>query len=115
LFLDSSGVTFVSKSGLATEDICMTDVAPLEIPAVTAGTTAAVVPVYRYLMQQLNHWLRQAFFIGRPKLPVSRVIESMQANNQILEEAAYDWALPMAAIEEALAYSRRFRDVTRRM
>lgn len=89
----------------------MTDLAPLQIPAATAGTTEAAVPVYRYLMQQPDHWLRQAFFVGRPKLPVSRVVEAMQANGQSPEEAARDWSLPVAAIEEALDYYRRFRDV----
>ena len=89
----------------------MTNLAPLEIPATTAGTAEAAAPVYRYLMQQPDHWLRQAFFVGRPKLPASRVVETMQANSQSVEEAAQAWSPPMAAIEEALDYYRRFRDV----
>ena len=89
----------------------MIDVAPVEIPATAAGTTEAVTPVYRYLMRQPDHWLRQAFFVGRPKLPVSRVVEAMHANNHSLEETARDWALPLAAVEEALDYCLRFRDV----
>lgn len=89
----------------------MTDVTPLEILPMTAGTTNTVSPVYRYLMQQPDHWLRQAFFVGRPKLPISRVIESMQANEQSSEDAASDWGLPVAALEEALDYYRRFRDL----
>ena len=88
----------------------MTNVNPLDIPAATAGTTQAA-PVYRYLMQQPDHWLRQAFFIGRPKLPVSRVVEAMRANGQSLESAAQDWSLPVAALEEALDYCGRFHDV----
>ncbi len=88
----------------------MTDVNPLDIPAATAGTTRAA-PVYRYLMQQPDHWLRQAFFVGRPKLPVSRVIEAMRANGQSLENAAQDWSLPVEALEEALDYCGRFHDV----
>ena len=84
----------------------MTNVNPLDIP----GTTQAA-PVYRYLMQQPDHWLRQAFVVGRPKLPVSRVIESMRANGQSLENAAQDWSLPAAALEEALDYYGRFHDV----
>ena len=89
----------------------MTSLVPVEIPATTAGTTMRVTPVYRYLMVQPDHWLQQAFFVGRPKLPVSRVIEAMQANGQSLEEAACDWSLPVAAITEALDYYQRFRDV----
>ncbi len=89
----------------------MTPLMPVEIPATTAGTTMKAVPVYRYLMMQPDHWLRQAFFVGRPKLPVSRVVEAMQANSQTLEEAARDWSLPMVAITEALDYYQRFRDV----
>ncbi len=58
---------------------------PLDIPAATAGTIQTAAPVYRYLMQQPDHWLRQAFFVGRPKLPVSRVVEAMHANGQSLE------------------------------
>src|SRR5262245_42890263 len=88
----------------------MTSLIPVEIPATTAGTTMKAVPVYCYLMVQPDHWLRQAFFVGRPKLPVSRVIEAMQANGQSLEEAR-DWSLPVAAITEALDYYQRFRDV----
>ncbi|HEY5871446.1 MAG TPA: hypothetical protein VI542_38720 [Candidatus Tectomicrobia bacterium] len=68
-------------------------------------------PVYGYLMMQPDHWLQQAFFVGRPKLPVSRVIEAMRANGQNLEEAARDWSLPVAAITEALDYYQRFHDV----
>jgi uncharacterized protein (DUF433 family) len=89
----------------------MSDLTPLNIPASTAGTTEAAAPIYRYLMQQTNHWMRQAFFVGRPKLPVSRVVESMQANNQSTEEAAREWSLPVAAVEEALDYYQRFHDL----
>jgi len=62
-------------------------------------------------MVQPDHWLQQAFFVGRPKLPVSRVVETMQTNGQSLEEAARDWSLPVAAITEALDYYQRFHDV----
>ena len=89
----------------------MIDLAPLTIPASTADARETAVPVYRYLMQQPDHWLRQAFFIGRPRLPISRVVESMQANDQTIEEAAQDWSLPVAAVEEALDYYKRFRDL----
>lgn len=89
----------------------MSDFISLSIPASTAGTTEAATPVYRYLMQQPDHWMRQAFFVGRPKLPISRVVESMQANNRNVEETAQDWSLPIAAIQEALDYYRRFHDV----
>ena len=63
------------------------------------------------LMRQPGHWMRQAFFVGRPKLLVSRVVEAMQANGQSIEDAAKDWSLPVAAVEEALDYYRRFRDL----
>ena len=64
----------------------MTALMPVEIPATTAGTTMRATPVYVYLMVQPDHWLQQAFFVGRPKLSVSRVVEAMQANGQSLEE-----------------------------
>ena len=89
----------------------MTDLVPLEISAATAGTSQPAVAVYRYLMRQPSHWLRQAFFLGRPKLPVSRVVEAMHANQQSVEEAARDWQLPVEAVKEALDYYQRFRDV----
>jgi len=89
----------------------MTDLTPLEIPATTAGTNEAAAPVYRYLMQHPGHWLRQAFFIGRPKLPISRVVEDIQANNLSIEEVAREWSLPVAAVEEAIDYYQRFRDL----
>ncbi len=54
--------------------------------------------------------MRQAFFVGRPKLPVSRIVEAMQANEQGLEAVAQDWSLPVAAVEEALDYYQRFHD-----
>jgi uncharacterized protein (DUF433 family) len=87
----------------------MTALVPLDIPATTAGTTTGAAPVYRYLMVQPQHWLRQAFFVGRPKLPVARVVEAMQANGHTLEAAAQDWGLPVAALVEALDYSQRFQ------
>jgi len=89
----------------------MTEFTSLDIPETSTSATIAAVPIYRYLMRQPDHWLRQAFFIGRPKLPVSRVVEAMQANGQSLEEAARDWSLPVAAVAEALDYCPRFRDV----
>lgn len=88
----------------------MTEFTSLDIPE-TSTSAAVAVPVYRYLMRQPDHWLRQSFFVGRPKLPVSRVVEAMQANGQSLEEAARDWSLPVAAVAEALDYCQRFRDV----
>jgi len=102
---------WLAKLSFATENGSMADLAPLDILASTAGTTEAVAPVYRYLMQQPDHWMRQAFFVGRPKLPISRVVESMQANNRNVEETAQDWSLPIAAVEEALDYYWRFHDV----
>jgi hypothetical protein len=102
---------WLAKPSFAAENNGMSDLISLSIPASTAGTTEAAAPVYRYLMQQPAHWMRQAFFVGRPKLPVSRVVESMQANSQNLEDAALDWSLPVSAVEEALDYYRRFRDV----
>ncbi|MCI0655518.1 MAG: hypothetical protein L0170_00405, partial [Acidobacteria bacterium] len=42
---------------------------------------------------------------------VARVVEAMQANGQTLEAAAQDWALPVAALVEALDYSQRFQEV----
>src|SRR5262245_29473714 len=89
----------------------MASLIPVEIPATTAGTTMRAASVYCYLMVQPDHWLQQAFFVGRPKLSVSRVIEAMQANGQSLEEVARDWSLPVAAITEALDYYQRFHDV----
>ena len=89
----------------------MTDVTPLEIPASQTGTAQVVTPVYRYLMHQPEHWMCQAFFVGRLKLPVSRVAEAMQANERNLEEAARDWSLPVAAVEEALDDYQRFHDL----
>ncbi|MBM4257713.1 MAG: hypothetical protein FJ147_17705 [Deltaproteobacteria bacterium] len=87
----------------------MTDIAPLDIPASTAGTTEAAAPVYRYLMQQPDHWMRQAFFVGRPKLPISRVVESMQANTRSIEETAQEWSLPIAAITDERVFSEAQR------
>jgi 3-hydroxymyristoyl/3-hydroxydecanoyl-(acyl carrier protein) dehydratase len=83
---------------------------PLDMPATTAGTTGAA-PVYRSLMVQPQHWLRQAFFVGRPTLPVARVVEAMQANGQTLAAAAQDWGRPVAALVEALDYYQRFQEV----
>jgi len=100
------------KNECATENIPMIDLPPLKIPASTAGTNNEVAtPVYRYLMHQPGHWLRQAFFVGRPKLPVTRVVEAMRANGQSVEAAAQDWSLPVSAIEEALDYYPRFHDL----
>lgn len=101
---------WLAKLSFATENDDITDLAPPNILASTVGTAEAAAPVYRYLMQQPDHWMRQAFFVGRPKLPISRVVESMQANTRSIEETAQDWSLPIDAIEEALDYHRRFHD-----
>jgi uncharacterized protein (DUF433 family) len=84
---------------------------PLDPLLSTTSTTTSAIPVYRYLMQQPDHWMRQAFFVGRPKLPISRVVESMRENSKSVEETAQDWALPEAAIAEALDYYQRFSDL----
>jgi uncharacterized protein (DUF433 family) len=89
----------------------MTDATPFESPEITVALAMTEVLGYHYLTRQPEHWLRQVFFVGRPKLPVSRVIETMQANGQSVEEAACAWALPVAAIHEALDYYQRFRDL----
>jgi uncharacterized protein (DUF433 family) len=99
------------QDNFTVENVCMSDSIPLATPTTATPTADAGVPVYRYLMRQPDHWLRQAFFVGRPKLPVSRVVETMQANGQSVEESARDWGLPVAAIEEALDYCQRFRDL----
>jgi uncharacterized protein (DUF433 family) len=93
------------------ENITMSDLTSLDIPESTTGAAKAATPIYRYLERQPDHWMRQAFFVGRPKLPVSRVVASLQANNKNVEEGAQDWSLPVAAIEEALDYYQRFHDL----
>jgi hypothetical protein len=89
----------------------MVSLITLDIPAPIPNMATSTIPVYRHLMQQPDHWMRQAFFVGRPKLPISRVVESMRANSKDVKETAQDWSLSQAALAEAVHYYHRFHDL----
>jgi uncharacterized protein (DUF433 family) len=60
-------------------------------------------PRWRFLVQRHHPWRRQLSIKGR-NLTVGQLVSTVRANNLSLEDAAADLALPLDAIQEALAY-----------
>jgi uncharacterized protein (DUF433 family) len=58
---------------------------------------------YQYLWVRPHSWRRQASLKGRT-MTVGQLVATMRANKMSAEEAADDLDLPLAQIEEALAY-----------
>jgi uncharacterized protein (DUF433 family) len=65
---------------------------------------------WEYLVARPHPWRRQLYVKGR-KLRASTVWMDMQANEMTLEEAADDWDLPLAAIEEIIRYCESHRQL----
>ena len=75
------------------------DAAPLR----DAGT-------YEYLEQRPHRWRKQLFLKGR-NMAVVHVVYGMRANGLSPEDAAREYDLPLAQIEEALRYYESHRDL----
>jgi uncharacterized protein (DUF433 family) len=65
---------------------------------------------YQYLERRDHPWRKQLYIKGR-NMTVAHLVYTMRANKMTPEEAAADFELPRAQIEEALFYYERHRDV----
>lgn len=66
--------------------------------------------LYEYLIARPDSWRRQLWLRGR-HMTVGQLIAWMTANDLSAQEAADDFDLPLAQVEEALAYYELHRDL----
>jgi len=67
-------------------------------------------PVYEHLEARPHPWRRQLYLRGR-NMTVGQLVATMNANRLSPEEAAEDMDLPLAQVQEALAYYEAHRDL----
>ena len=67
-------------------------------------------PVYEYLEARPHPWRRQLYLRGR-NITVGHLVATMNANKLSPEEAAEDMDLPLAQVQEALAYYEAHSDL----
>lgn len=67
-------------------------------------------PQWQYLEQRPHRWRKQLCFKGR-RLKAFDVWADMIVNEMSPQEAAENWELPLAAIEEALEYCQTHQDL----
>jgi uncharacterized protein (DUF433 family) len=67
-------------------------------------------PVYEYLEARSHPWRRQLYLRGR-NMTVGQLVATMNANRLSPEEAAEDMDLPLAQVQEALAYYEAHSDL----
>lgn len=67
-------------------------------------------PNWQYLVERPHPWRRQLYLKGR-KLMASTVWLDAIANEMSPEEAADNWELPLAAIEEVFRYCQTHQDL----
>lgn len=58
---------------------------------------------YAYLVARPHSWRKQLYLQGR-NMTVGQLVATMRANKLSPEEAADDLSLPIAQVQEALAY-----------
>jgi hypothetical protein len=61
------------------------------------------MPGWKYLVEHAHPWRSQLYVKGR-KLPASAVWTAMMTNNLSVDEAAYNWNLPVPAVQEIIEY-----------
>jgi uncharacterized protein (DUF433 family) len=67
-------------------------------------------PGYEHLEARPHPWRRQLYLRGR-NMTVGQLVATMNANKLSPEEAAEDMDLPLAQVQEALAYYEAHRDL----
>ena len=67
---------------------------------------------WQYLEQRPHPWRQQLCFKGR-RLKAFDVWSDMIVNEMSQQEAAENWDLPLAAIEEAIEYCQSHQDLLR--
>ncbi|MBL1208730.1 MAG: hypothetical protein FWJ34_03050 [Geminocystis sp. GBBB08] len=63
-----------------------------------------------YLVQRPHEWRKQLYIKGR-KLLASTVWQDLIINEMSKEEAADNWNLPIAVIEEVISYGETYQDL----
>lgn len=76
-------------------------------------TIKKVTTQWQYLEKRPHPWQQQLCFKGR-RLKAFDVWSDMIVNDMTPQEAALNWELPMAAIEEAIEYCQMHQDLLRR-
>lgn len=67
---------------------------------------------WQYLVKRAHPWRTQLYLKGH-KLLAATVWQDMQVNHMTPEQAADNWALPVAAIHEVIAYCQTNTDLIR--
>jgi len=70
-------------------------------------------PTWRYLEKRPHPWRRQLHIKGR-RLTAFGIWMDMQVNEMMAAEAAENWDLPLAVIQEAIEYCETHRDLLER-
>jgi len=65
---------------------------------------------WTYLAERAHPWRRQLYVKGR-RLPAWIVWMDMLRENETREEAAYNWDLPLAAVDEIIAYCEQNKEL----
>jgi uncharacterized protein (DUF433 family) len=68
---------------------------------------------WQYLEQRPDGWRKQLYFKGK-RLKAFDVWMTMLVEKMSPEEAAEDWDLPLASIEEAIQYCQTHQDLLKR-
>jgi uncharacterized protein (DUF433 family) len=76
-------------------------------------TAAEPKTQWQYLEQRPHPWRQQLSFKGKRLRPFT-VWMTMQVELMTPEEAALDWDLPLAAVQEAIAYCEANRELLER-
>jgi len=76
-------------------------------------TTNTPKTQWQYLEQRPHSWRKQLYIKGK-RIKASVIYSDMIVNDETLEEAAENWDLPLAAIEEAIQYCQTHQDLLRR-
>ena len=76
----------------------------------TRHASTTDVEEYEYLERRPHRWRKQLYLKGR-NMTVDHLITDMRANGITAEAAVANYDLPLAQIQEALAYYARHRDV----
>lgn len=65
--------------------------------------TTQLTTEWQYLERRSQSWRQQLYFKGR-KLTAFAVCMDMMVNGETPQEAADNWDLPLAAVQEAITY-----------
>lgn len=73
-------------------------------------TTNSSKTQWQYLEQRPDSWRQQLYLKGK-KLRARNVYSDMMVNEWSIEETAYNWDLPVEAVEEAIEYCQTFKEL----